>query len=202
MMLTQNIARRAAFGVRSLSAIAFTKYGAPTDVLSVTDTNVVEPTAGQLKVDIGANQVSFEDIRMIRGLSPINCSMGVAGTTGAGTVSSTPSGEGDFSKGDGVFCVGQGLWSSSAIVDKSLCVKIPKMAAEEAASIASAVSAYAMLTQFASLQKGDTVIHTNGGSALGVATKAIADKLGYNVVAASSSDLADSSAFAKKTRRR
>jgi len=194
--------RRATFkkiNGNAMGTIAFEKFGPPSDVLSFSSgVQGAEPGAGQVKVTIQANQVSAEDIRMIRGQSFSNKTIGVAGTSGAGVVSSVASGETAFAVNDPVLVLASGVWTDSFTVDKSSVIKIPKMPADAAASLPVAISAYTMLTNYTSLSSGDTVVQTNGGTAMGLAVSAICKSMGVKVVSASAADLADK-AFVKKT---
>lgn len=175
-----------------MGTIAFKTFGKPEDVLTMSsETPFGAPTAGQLKVTISANQVSAEDIKMIRGVSMINTKVGVAGTTGTGVISGVPSGETDFKLNDPVLIIGgEGTWSSSVVVSKSSVVKIPKMSVEEAACLPAAITAYALLNNITTLTKGDAVLHTEGASLVGQAINAISKSMGITVIAPSAADLA------------
>ena len=92
----------------------------------------------------------------------------------------------------------KGLWTDQNIViSKSNAIKVPKLSTEEAALLPTAVSAWSILNNFSSLKKGDTILQTNGGSAIGIAITEIGKALGLNVISLSKPDIEESSFVSK-----
>lgn len=135
----------------------------------------------------------------IKGISFGNKSVGVAGTTAVGTVIGVSNGETDFKINDTVLVVESNLWADQAIVEKSSVSKLASVGADEAATLPTFLSAWALLNNFVKLSPGDTVIQSNGGSAVGSAVSQIGKALGVNVLSPSASDLSDAK-FVSKTK--
>jgi len=179
----------------------FTKFGNVTDVLSFSppSPDTREPQNGQIRFSAKTSQVLSEDIRHIRGISFGNQSIGIAGTTAIGTVTGVGLGESDIAVNDTVLVVDSNLWTDNSIVSKSSVSKLSNISADEAATLPSFLSAWALLNNYVKLSPGDTVLQSNGNTAVGSAVTQIGKALGLNVISPSAADLEDAK-FVSKTK--
>lgn len=108
-----------------------------------------------------------------------------------GTVSAVPAGETDLKVNDLVLIADSAAWANEVLVSKNNVVKLPKIAAEDAASIPSIVSAVGIFNLLPGLKAGDIVVQTDGESAVGKAIAAYGATLGVKVVSPTAAELAD-----------
>lgn len=194
-----NIVRRK--NAMNMGTLSFNKFGNVSDVLSLTpkSPDTREPQVGQIKISAKTSQVLSEDIRNIKGVSFGNKTIGVAGTTAVGIVTAVAEGEIDYKINDTVLVVESNLWTDHAVVAKSSVTKLSSISADEAATLPTFLSAWALLNNFVKLNSGDTVIQSSGSSALGSAVSQMGKALGVNVISPSASDLSDPK-FVSKTK--
>lgn len=181
--------------VSNFGTLSFNRFGFPSEVLSMCKTPTSSDAqilgAEQVKVSIKTSQVRPEDIRTIRGISFASKSTGNAGTTAVGVVREVAKGETDLAVNDTVLIVEPGVWTDQAVVRKSNVSKIAKLPVEEAATLPSYLSAWAMFHKFVNLSKGDTVIQSSGHTADGMAISQVGKALGYNVLSPTAAELSD-----------
>jgi len=169
-------------------------FGAPTSVLNFNNersSSQPAPSAGEVVVQVVSSQVVHEDNRFIRGLSFANNNANsVAGVNAVGKVASVGSGVSGLKVGDSVFVLNSGSWSDSITVKASRASKISDVS-DQFALMPSYLTAWAILNNSASagLKVGDSVIHTEGSSAIGAAISQVGKALGFNVTQVSEADL-------------
>eukprot|EP00607_Mallomonas_marina_P005985 CAMPEP_0182428350 /NCGR_PEP_ID=MMETSP1167-20130531/22502_1 /TAXON_ID=2988 /ORGANISM="Mallomonas Sp, Strain CCMP3275" /LENGTH=319 /DNA_ID=CAMNT_0024611193 /DNA_START=75 /DNA_END=1031 /DNA_ORIENTATION=+ len=185
-------------GSKGLSSLAFNAFGNPSEVLSSQPAaDLGAPGTGEVKVAMKSFPVVTEDIFTLKGISFSRTSFGVAGSTGVGEISAVGAKVSSCKASDSVFVVSDGLWSKDAIVPHSAVVKIPMLSAAEAAMVPAAVSAYAILNKFKSLQKGDTIAQLNSDSDIGQAISQLGSVKGLKVVNVTLEALSDPVTFTK-----
>jgi NADPH:quinone reductase-like Zn-dependent oxidoreductase len=179
-----------------MSSLSFSSFGDPVKVLKAGETVAVDqPARGQVKVSLKTSPVTFEDIRIIRGLSAHRSQAGVAGTYGVGTVSSAGPGVSGLSPSSLVLVTSGQTWNSEALVDSQDAFIIEadySVFKGQLACLPDAASAWALLHNFTTLKSGDYVIRTDEKTALTSAIDQIAKCLGVHMVVATNSDLVDS----------
>ena len=131
-------------------------------------------------------------VSQISGLSLNHKYVGVAGTTGFGTVSAVGGGVSGIAVNDTVLVTGKHTWSDKATVPANSVVKIStSLPAEEAANLPAAISAWALLNNFngthgaaagTALKAGDVVVQSHGESAVGLAVTQLGRHMGLKVV--------------------
>eukprot|EP01035_Chromulina_nebulosa_P018413 gene18413-24117_t len=132
------------------------------------------PSSDEVVVSIKANQIN--------GLSHVNKSLGIAGTTGVGSVQSIGSNVSNVKVGDNVLVVSNGTWSDSITIPHSSLYKINKLSDEESALLPSLLSAWAILTSYVPLKNGDSIIQIKTKGVIGLAINEVAKLLDIKVI--------------------
>ena len=179
---------------RSMGSVVMKGFGAPTSVLKFNNdkSSLHTPSEGEVVVQVVSSQVVHEDNRFIRGLSFANSNAhsSVAGVNAVGKVASVGSGVSGLKVGDSVFVLNSGSWSDSITVKASRASKILDVG-DQFALMPSYLTAWAILNDSisAGLKAGDSVIHTEGSSAVGSAISQVGNALGFKVTGVSEADL-------------
>jgi NADPH:quinone reductase-like Zn-dependent oxidoreductase len=114
-------------------------------------------------------------------------------------VTAVSANETDLKVNDTILVVDSNLWADQSIVSTSTVSKLSSLNSDEAATLPTFLSAWALLNNFTKLSSGDTVIQSNGSSALGMAVSQVGKALGINVLSPSAADLNDAK-FVSKTK--
>jgi len=163
-------------GARGFASVSFAQYGAPSAVLkSAPAATAAAPSSGEVAVKIAAGHVTGEDVRAVRGLSLLRTSVGVAGSSAVGAVTAVGSGVAGVSTNDKVLVVSsRGVWADHVTVPSSAVAKLPaSLSDDDAAALPALVSAYALLTRYATLKAGDVVVQSDAEGAVGAAVAAM-----------------------------
>mmetsp|Transcript_5444 Transcript_5444/g.4900 ORF Transcript_5444/g.4900 Transcript_5444/m.4900 type:complete len:324 (+) Transcript_5444:27-998(+) len=169
---------------RLYGSVNFKSFGNPTKSLNYNSnkSSASSPSSDEVVVSIKASQVTYEDIRTINGLSHVNKSLGIAGTTGVGSVQSIGSNVSNVKVGDNVLVVNNGTWSDSITIPHSSLYKINKLSDEESALLPSLLSAWAILTSYVPLKSGDSIIQIKTKGVIGLAINEVAKLLDIKVI--------------------
>jgi len=173
---------------RVFSSLQF-KFGSP--VRCVPTAEVPAPKEGELKVAISSAPITFEDIRVVRGLSFIRNTEGFGGFYGVGKVSSIgPDNFKNFNVGDDVLVVSRwGTWNSEIVTTRKHLFPLPSLPMETAALIPDAAAAWAMLHNFVRLEEGDVVVISDHKTVVNEAIKQLGKKMRVKVLVATEADL-------------
>jgi trans-2-enoyl-CoA reductase len=124
--------------------------------------------------------------------------VGIAGSTGVGSISSVGDGVSNLSYLDKVLVISSGVWADNVTVPATSVLKIPsKLSPEESANLPAYLSAYALLNNFADLKAGDIIIQSGGETAVGLAISQLGSSMGLKIVSATIAEL-EHAEFAKK----
>jgi len=161
----------------------FEEYGDPSRVLKLQDTD--SKNDGPIHVKMLAATVNPADINMIQGNYGTSIQLpAIAGNEGVGVIESDV--HSNFKKGDWVIPVkpGFGTWRTEFKCNADDIIKIPNnIPVEYAAGISSnPCTAFCLLSDFVSLEKGDTVIQNAANSTVGQCVTQIAKTQGINVI--------------------
>ena len=126
-------------------------------------------------------------------MSFLRTTVGIAGSTGVGAVSTVGTGVTRVTTNDKVLVVSPtGVWTDNVTVPSSAVAKIPSsLTDDDVAALPALVSAYAMLTQYVTLKAGDIVVQSDADLPVGTAIAQTGKALGLTVMAASKADLED-----------
>ncbi|ELZ07354.1 quinone oxidoreductase family protein [Natrialba aegyptia] len=166
-----------------MRAIEVTAYG-DSDQLEQIDTDLPEPDAGEVRIEIEAAGINFADIMQRRGAYPGGPETPyVPGMEAAGTVDAT--GEGvDLNEGDRVVgMLDTGGYAEYATANAQMLFPIPDgMSFEEAAGFpVQFLTAHSCLFEWGSLEAGETVLIQAAAGGVGTAAVQLASNAGAEV---------------------
>ena len=167
-----------------LQSATIPTFGQPEDVISITE-NPNEPlTDSSVRVKLLAAPINPADINLIQGTYGIRPELpATAGVEGCGEVIDSLSP--DFRKGDRVIFINYiGTWAEEVVCPASTLLKIPKDTPINQAAMlkVNPFTAWCMLTQLASLEKGSWIIQNGGNSGVGCCVIQIAKLLGIKTI--------------------
>ncbi|KAG7389259.1 hypothetical protein PHYPSEUDO_010817 [Phytophthora pseudosyringae] len=175
-------------GRRSMSTVRYSEFGHPLSVLKTeADDKEAAPAKGQVALKFLAAPINVADLSQIQGAYAIKPKFpAVAGNEGVAVVTAVGAGVTNVKVNDRVIPTGAGFgtWRSKAVADSAEVMKISdKIKVEDAATLAvNPATAYRMLADFATLNKGDVVIQNGANSAVGQAVIQLAALRGIQTI--------------------
>lgn len=177
---------------RSLStAITYSAYGKPSEILKVTDIPSVakQLNDNEVELKILAAPINPADINMIEGVYGIKAKFpAIAGGEGVAEVKKVGSKVSGLAPGDWVIPASAasafGTWRTEAITDASLLQKIDNdIPVPYAATLGvNPCTAYRMLKDFVQLKPGDVIIQNGANSMVGLAVLQLAREWGIKTI--------------------
>jgi trans-2-enoyl-CoA reductase len=171
---------------KSLKAAIYQTHGLPADVLQIVEQPWPEPAPDEVVVRMAAAPINPADLNAIEGKYPIRPTLpATPGMEGAGTIVEVGSAVRNLTKGALVILPHSlGTWREAcAVLAKKLVVVSGGIEPIQAAMLkVNPVTAWRMLHDFVSLQKGDWVIQNAANSGAGRAVIQIARGLGLKTV--------------------
>ncbi|ELY94287.1 NAD(P)H quinone oxidoreductase [Natrialba chahannaoensis JCM 10990] len=166
-----------------MQAIEVTAYG-DSSQLEVTDADLPEPDAGEVRIEVEATGINFADIMQRRGVYPSGPEPTyVPGMEAAGTIDAT--GEGvDLDEGDRVVAMlNTGGYAEYATANAQMLFPIPAgMSFAEAAGFpVQFLTAHSCLFEWGGLEKGETVLIQAAAGGVGTAAVQLASNAGAEV---------------------
>jgi NADPH:quinone reductase len=173
-----------------MQAIVVEKTGGP-EVLQLQERKTPEPGSGEIRVDVAACGVNFIDIYQRAGLYPMDVPF-IAGSEGAGVVTTVGDGVDDVSVGDHVAWAGVagGGYTSEAVVPAERVVPVPEGLDDEtaAALMLQGMTAHYLCESTYPVQKGDDVLLYAGAGGVGLLLIQMVARKGGRVIATTSTD--------------
>lgn len=167
-------------------ALVYKQTGKPLEVLSLEETDVPAPAAGEVTIALEAAVVHPSDMGMIGGTyGRLRALPAVAGREGVGRVTALGAGVENLALGDRVrMPEDEGVWRSAITVSASEAERVPADVPAEQAAMAfiNPPTVWRILHDFAELKPGDWVLQNAGSSALGQCLVQIAHALGLRSV--------------------
>ncbi|KAL1916066.1 uncharacterized protein VTP21DRAFT_6070 [Calcarisporiella thermophila] len=177
-------------------AMVYSQYGQPKDVLKLLEYQLPMPKDDNIILRFLATPVNPADINQIEGVYPVkppftkefapDQAVAIAGNEGVAEVVATGNGVNDIKVGDLVVMarVAFGTWRTHALAKPQDVAVIPKdIGLIHAATLTvNPCTAYRMLKDFASLQKGDFIIQNGANSGVGQAVIQIARNWGIKTI--------------------
>ena len=167
-------------------ALVYKQTGKPLEVLSLEETDVPAPAAGEVTIALEAAVVHPSDMGMIGGTyGRLRALPAVAGREGVGRVTALGAGVENLAVGDRVrMPEDEGVWRSAITVSASEAERVPADVPAEQAAMAfiNPPTVWRILHDFAELKPGDWVLQNAGSSALGQCLVQIAHALGLRSV--------------------
>lgn len=153
-----------------MKALTYSQFGAPVDVLSLTDRPEPEPGAGQVRVRMTLSPIHNHDLWTIRGSYGYKPELpAAAGSEAAGVVEAVGEGVDAALIGQRVTLAGvDGAWAESFIAPAAGLVPLPDSVTDEVGSqlLAMPFSALALLESL-NLQPGDWLVQTAANGTVG-----------------------------------
>lgn len=171
---------------RITKAIVYRTHGKPTEVLRLEEQELAAVGPHDALVRLRAAPINPADLNAIDGKYPVRPELpATPGFEGAGIVEEIGDAVRDLEVGAQVILPHDlGTWREAGVVPADRLVVVPnEIAPEQAAMLKiNPITAWRMLHDFVSLQKGDWVIQNAANSAAGRAVIQIARELGYRTV--------------------
>jgi len=171
---------------KSLKAAIYQTHGLPADVLQIVEQPWPEPAPDEVVVRMAAAPINPADLNAIEGKYPVRPTLpATPGMEGAGVVVEVGSAVRNLAVGTLVILPhGLGTWREACAVSAEKLVVVPDgIEPTQAAMLkVNPVTAWRMLHDFVSLQKGDWVIQNAANSGAGRAVIQIARELGLKTV--------------------
>jgi mitochondrial enoyl-[acyl-carrier protein] reductase / trans-2-enoyl-CoA reductase len=173
---------------RSMATVRYAAYGHPQEVLAVEADDADKPLgAQQVALKFLAAPINVADLSQIQGAYAIRPKFpAVAGNEGVAVVTAVGAGVKNVAVNDRVIPTqaGFGTWRNKAVAESGDVLKISsKIKIEDAATLAvNPATAYRLLADFATLQKGDVVIQNGANSAVGQAVIQLAALRGIKTI--------------------
>ncbi len=157
--------------MRSTLALRYHEHGSPSEVLRLEETELPDPGAGQVLVEILAAPINPSDLGQVAGSYAIlKPRPAVAGNEGLGEVIGTGEGVTGFEPGDRVRIPAPvGTWRKHAVVDAAGLMSVPDDLPLEQAAMAfvNPPTAWRLLNDFVALDPGDWIVQNAATSAVG-----------------------------------
>jgi len=171
---------------KSIKAAIYETHGNPTEVLRVVEQPWPKPGAEEVVVKMAAAPINPADLNSIEGKYPIRPALpATPGMEGTGIVVELGSAVRDLEVGSQVILPhGLGTWREACAVAANKLVAVPpEIEPIQAAMLkVNPITAWRMLHDFVSLQRGEWVIQNAANSAAGRCVIQIAHELGYKTV--------------------
>tara|TARA_B100000809_G_scaffold201639_1_gene202283 strand:+ start:915 stop:1901 length:987 start_codon:yes stop_codon:yes gene_type:complete len=169
-----------------VTALTFSEFGAPLDVLKVERMVLPEPQPNQVVVRMQAAPINPADINLIEGTYGVRPDLPcVAGTEGVGTVSKAGVAVSGLRRGDQVVMTRRmGSWCEAYLCEAGEVYPIPPgLPVEQAAMLAvNPPTAWCLLGDFVNLRAGDWIIQNAANSAVGRCVIQLASHRGIRTV--------------------
>ncbi|OIB58752.1 quinone oxidoreductase family protein [Natrialba sp. SSL1] len=166
-----------------MQAIEVTAYG-DNSQLEVTDADLPEPDAGEVRIEVEAAGINFADIMQRRGVYPSGPEPTyVPGMEAAGTIDATGEGVG-LDEGDRVVAMlNTGGYAEYATANAQMLFPIPEgMSFAEAAGFpVQFLTAHSCLFEWGGLEEGETVLIQAAAGGVGTAAVQLASNAGAEV---------------------
>ena len=171
---------------KTFKAAVYETHGNPADVLRVVDLPLPQPGPNEAVVKMSAAPINPADLNGIEGKYPIKAPLpAVPGMEGTGTVIEIGSTVRDLAVGTPVILPHNfGTWREIAVIAAEKLVAVPKEIEPIQAAMlkVNPITAWRMIHDFVSLQKGDWLIQNAANSGAGQCVIQIARELGYKTV--------------------
>ena len=171
---------------KTFKAAVYETHGNPAEVLRVVDLPLPQLAANEVVVKMSAAPINPADLNGIEGKYPIKAPLpAVPGMEGTGVVIEIGSAVHDLNVGTPVILPHNfGTWREIAVIAAEKLVAVPKEIEPIQAAMlkVNPITAWRMLHDFVSLQKGDWLIQNAANSAAGQCVIQIARELGYKTV--------------------
>src|SRR5436190_14834074 len=171
---------------KTFKAAVYETHGNPAEVLRVVELPQPRPAADEVVVKMSAAPINPADLNSIEGKYPIKPELpATPGMEGAGVVTEIGSAVRDLAVGTQVILPHNfGTWREIAVIAADKLVAAPKEIEPIQAAMlkVNPITAWRMLHDFVSLQKGDWLIQNAANSAAGQCVIQIARELGYKTV--------------------
>jgi len=171
---------------KTFKAAVYETHGNPADVLRVVEMPLPQPAANEVVVKMSAAPINPADLNGIEGKYPIKAPLpAVPGMEGTGTVIEVGSGVRDLAVGTPVILPHNfGTWREIAVIAAEKLVAVPKEIEPIQAAMlkVNPITAWRMIHDFISLQKGEWLIQNAANSGAGQCVIQIARELGYKTV--------------------
>jgi trans-2-enoyl-CoA reductase len=171
---------------KTFKAAVYETHGNPADVLRVVDLPLPQPAANEVVVKMSAAPINPADLNGIEGKYPIKAPLpAVPGMEGSGIVIETGPAVRDLAVGTPVILPHNfGTWRDVAVIAAERLVAVPKEIDPVQAAMlkVNPITAWRMIHDFVSLQKGDWVIQNAANSGAGQCVIQITRELGYKTV--------------------
>ncbi|ADD06087.1 NADPH:quinone reductase [Natrialba magadii ATCC 43099] len=166
-----------------MQAIEVSEYG-DSSQLAVTDADLPEPDAGEVRIEVEAAGINFADIMQRRGVYPSGPEPTyVPGMEAAGTIDATGEGVG-LDEGDRVVAMlNTGGYAEYATANAQMLFPIPEgMSFAEAAGFpVQFLTAHSCLFEWGGLEEGETVLIQAAAGGVGTAAVQLASNAGAEV---------------------
>ncbi len=160
-------------------------FGEPADVLSLTDSPLPQPGAGQVRIRTILSPIHNHDLWTVRGSYGYKPSLpAIGGTEAVGTVEALGPDVAGVALGQRVAVAGvHGTWAEYFLAPAGGLVPLPDVIADEAAAqlIAMPFSAISLL-EFLDLHAGDWIVQNTANGAVGKALAMLAAARGINTI--------------------
>ena len=171
---------------KTFKAAVYETHGNPADVLRVVDLPLAQPAANEVVVKMSAAPINPADLNGIEGKYPIKAPLpAVPGMEGTGIVIEVGAAGRDLAVGTPVILPHNfGTWREIAVIAAERLVAVPKEIEPIQAGMlkVNPITAWRMIHDFVSLQKGDWLIQNAANSGAGQCVIQIARELGYKTV--------------------
>ena len=171
---------------KTFKAAVYETHGNPADVLRVVDLPLAAPAANEVVVKMSAAPINPADLNGIEGKYPIKPPLpAVPGMEGTGTVIEVGSSVHEFAVGAQVILPHNfGTWREIAVIAADRLVAVPEEIEPVQAAMlkVNPITAWRMIHDFVSLQKGDWLIQNAANSGAGQCVIQIAHELGFKTV--------------------
>lgn len=170
----------------NVKAIVLREFGSPLDVLTLEESTLPDPGAGEVLVQMLKAPINPADINVIEGKYGIRPSLPYTpGSEGVGLVRVLGADVKGLEEGDHVLLPhGSSTWRTGCLANASRLVRVPKTIPTEQAAMLwiNPATAWRMLHDFVRLEKGDWFIQNAANSGVGMAAIQIARELGLRSV--------------------
>lgn len=170
-----------------MRALRFSQNGEPSDVLHLDQVVSPQPGAGEVRIRVTHRPINPSDLLTIRGLYPKQPRLpGSPGLEGVGVVDALGSGVHDIDVGTRVITLAgvPGTWAEEVVIPAPAALPVPDALSDETAAqiLVNPMTAWAMLTDELSLERGDWLLQTAAGSTLGRLVIQLATQRGIRTI--------------------
>jgi NADPH:quinone reductase-like Zn-dependent oxidoreductase len=174
-----------------MKAIVFDQFGAPADVLQVRDVPLPEPGREQVRVRLLLSPVNPSDLLYVQGVYPMKAALPASpGFEGVGVIDKAGPGLMKFVRGlrpgRRVVAINNvsGNWQEYAVIPARQAVPVPSFLTDEQAAtfFVNPASAYAMVRPILKVPRGEWLLQTAAGSALGRMVIRLGKRYGFKTI--------------------